>query len=107
MTNTNNSGSGSLREAIIDANADGIPTPITFDPTVFPGNINLLSQLPTLRDPGDTIDGSGNGVKLDGSLLAGNIDGLRVRASNITIRGLSIQNFPRDGVRIQPDSGGG
>lgn len=103
VTNTNDSGPGSLRQAIRDANKDGVSTSITFDAAVFPGTIALLSQLPNLVDPGDTIDGGGIGVVLDGSLLLADDDhGLRVRASNIRISGLTIQNFGGDGIRVQP-----
>ena len=99
-------GPGSLREAIMLANGDGVPTIITFDPAVFPAVIALTSQLPPLLGPGDTIDGTGNGVVLDGSLMGGLEIGLRLRASNLTVRGLTIQNFPRDGVRIEPGISG-
>jgi hypothetical protein len=100
VTNTNDSGAGSLREAITAANGDNVATTITFDPTVFPlppalsGVIVPLSALPNLIGPGDTIDGTRAGVILDGTnmtaLLAA---GLRVRASNYTIQGLSFRNF--------------
>ena len=103
VTNTNDSGPGSLRHAIGVANGDLVPTSITFDATVFPGTITLQSPLQNLIDPGDTIDGGGIGVVLDGSLLLSNdYHGLRVRASNITISGLTIQNFGGDGIRVQP-----
>jgi hypothetical protein len=101
VTNTNDSGAGSLREAITAANGDGVATTITFDPLVFPpppglpGVIAPLTALPNLTGPGDTIDGTGAGVVLDGInfAAANQIAGLRVRASNVTVQGLTFQNF--------------
>src|SRR5262249_20841925 len=100
-------GPGSLRAAITTANGDGVATTITFDPAVFPsppaapGVILVSSALPTLTGTGDTIDGTGAGVVIDGTGLPANTVGLRIRRSNITIRGLTIQNFPGDAVRIE------
>ncbi|HWP59672.1 MAG TPA: hypothetical protein VNL14_17405 [Candidatus Acidoferrales bacterium] len=127
VTSTANSGAGSLRQAINDANSDGVPTTITFDPVVFPAGGNttifLTSQLPALTGVGDTIDGGavildgpcpalpppdGAGsatVILDGSFAAPDDSGLRVRASNVTLRSLWIQNFSGDGIRVQPAGG--
>jgi len=109
VTTTADSGAGSLREAINTANGDGVATPITFDPAGFPDTIVLATELPPLTDPGDTIDGTGTGVVIDGSAFppGGGEIGLRVQASNITIRGLTIQNFDGHGIRVGPPSGGG
>jgi hypothetical protein len=101
VNTTADSGTGSLREAITTANSDGIATTITFDPTVFPpppvlpGVITPLTALPNLTDPGDTIDGTGAGVMIDGINFdaAAQVAGLRVRASDVTIHGLSFRNF--------------
>jgi Right handed beta helix region len=109
VTTLADSGSGSLRQAIIDASADGVATTITFDPVVFPpppaapGLILLSSALPNLNGTGDTIDGTGAGVVLDGSNTPTSpaTVGLRVRRRDVTIRGLTIQNFPGDGIRVE------
>jgi hypothetical protein len=100
VTTTADSGPGSLRAAITTANGDLAATTITFDPTVFPpppvlpGVIAPLSALPNLTSPGDTISGAGAGVVIDGTnLTAIAAAGLRVRASNVTIQGLSFRNF--------------
>jgi YVTN family beta-propeller protein len=111
VTNTNDSGPGSLRQVILDAR-DNVPSVITFDPAVFPvaspGTISLLTRLPVLNDPGDMVYGSNRGVIVDGSNLSLTTDfGLRVRTSNITIRGLTIQKFPADGINVQPTSASG
>ena len=115
VTSTADSGPGSLREAITTANSDGAPTTITFDPTAFPpttpcaapapGTITLLSALPNITGPGDKIDGSGACVVIDGQGLPTSV-GLRVRASNVTIKSMTIQNFVgNDGVRVEGRNG--
>jgi hypothetical protein len=109
VTTLADSGPGTLRQAILDANSDGVATTITFDPTVFPpppaapGVILLATPLPNLTGTGDTIDGTGAGVIVDGSNTPTTpaTVGLRVRRSNLTIRGLTIQNFPSDGIRVE------
>ena len=99
VTTVADSGPGSLRAAITTANSDGGPTNIVFDPAVFPpppaapGVILLNSALPTLTGMGDTIDGTGAGVILDGSASPSGSVALQVRQSNITVRGLTIQHF--------------
>jgi hypothetical protein len=99
VTSTADSGTGSLRAAITTANSDGVATTITFDPVVFPpaapGVIALLTALPNITGPGDTIDGTAAGVVLNGINFdpADEIAGLRIRASNVTINGLSVINF--------------
>ena len=106
VTTLADTGPGSLRAAITTANGDGVATTIIFEPAVFPpppaapGVILVGSVLPTLTGAGDTIDGTGAGVVIDGTGLPANTVGLRIRRSNITIRGLTIQNFPGDGIRV-------
>lgn len=108
VTTLADSGPGSLRQAILDASTDRVATTINFDPVVFPpppalpGVILLQTPLPNLTGVmGDTIDGTGAGVVLDGSALAAGSVGLTVRRSNNTIRGLTIQNMPNDGIRVE------
>jgi hypothetical protein len=104
VTTLADSGPGSLRAAITTANGDGVATTITFDPAVFPaaapGIIVVASQLPSLTGNGDTIDGTGAGVVIDGSALSGTERGLTVRRSNITVRALTVRSFPSDGIRV-------
>jgi YVTN family beta-propeller protein/parallel beta-helix repeat protein len=115
VTTVVDSGPGSLRAAITTANDDGGPNNIVFDPTVFPPfppnappvicpdphAICLVTPLPTLTGMGDRIDGSGAGVVIDGSALPANSVGLQVRQSNITVKGLTLQNIPSDAIQVR------
>jgi hypothetical protein len=121
VTNTCDSGVGSLREAIVDANtlADGTaanPDQIQFNiPTTDSHyhsstgsfSIQSVSALPTVTDmlvldgytqPGaspNTLAVGDNAVLkivLDGT-LAGAADGLIIGGGNTTVRGLVIENF--------------
>ncbi|HEX9000675.1 MAG TPA: choice-of-anchor Q domain-containing protein, partial [Blastocatellia bacterium] len=60
VTNANDSSAGSLRQAILDANADPGPNQIAFEPVFFAvvRTINLASALPDLTDS-VTINGPG------------------------------------------------
>src|SRR4051812_13248940 len=53
VTNANDSGPGSLRQAILDHQASAPDDVLTFDPVVFstPQTISLLTALPTLNFP--------------------------------------------------------
>jgi hypothetical protein len=115
VTNTNNNGAGSLRQAILDANAGMGPDNIVFNiPTTDPGfssggfTINLTSPLPDLTGGGITIDGTTqpasvstkNGapplIVLNGA-GAGSGSGLVLRSDNNMIRGLTISRFAAAG----------
>ena len=70
VSNTGDSGPGSLRQAILDANAQRGAETITFDPTVFatPQTITLTgSQLELSNTTGtETITGPAAGVTVSG-----------------------------------------
>ncbi len=98
VVNTNDSGAGSLRQAILNANASAGADVIQF---AIPGTgvqtITLASALPTVTDSA-TIDGATQPgfvgaplIELNGNGLVGN--GLTVSAANTTIRGLVINRF--------------
>ena len=108
VSSTADSGTASLRQAVLDANA----TPAEADTISFaipgtgPHTITLASALPNLVDNGLTIDGAtqpgsqcrdlwaGTGHDLRINLRGGtSFDGLRLAGSNQTIRGLSISGF--------------
>lgn len=115
VTNTLDSGPGSLRQAILDANAHpnvaGLADKIVFNiPGVGPHNIALATALPFITDAVD-IDGGtqpGTGltptVAIDGAALSGAIDGLRVDANGTSIRKLNIRKFPSDGIEVHANN---
>ena len=101
----NDSGTGSLRDAIVQANANGSADTITFDSGVFstPKSINLTSALPTITGavaiagPGQsllTIDAGGgtNNVVGDGDgFRIFNIDdGITNNQINVAISGMTL-----------------
>ena len=100
VTNTNNLGAGSLRQAILDANANaGVHDSIHFNiPGTGVRTITVSgSVLPAITDP-VTIDGTTQPgftgtplIELNGNGLVGN--GLTVSAANTTIRSLVINRF--------------
>jgi Ca2+-binding RTX toxin-like protein len=106
VINTNNSGAGSLRQSMLDANATvGLDT-ITFN---IPGSgvhsIGLTSPLPTIVNPltidGTTQPGVTNGVpliELNGVSAGTSADGIAVTDAEATIRGLIINRFNGRGV---------
>lgn len=118
VTNANDSGPGSLRQAILDANASMGTDTITFNiPGPGPHTIQPNSTLPTITDP-MVIDGytqagaspntnsTGLGlnavlmIELDGSDASGN--GLRITGGNSTVRGLVINRFGSgNAIRIE------
>jgi hypothetical protein len=69
VINTNDSGEGSLRQAILDANASsGVADTIDFAPSVSGQTITLSSELPAVTDgAGLTIDGGSADITLSGN----------------------------------------
>lgn len=109
VVNTNDTGLGSLRQAITDANASGSKETITFNiPGIGPWNIEVASALPNIdntTDLGMIIDGTtqptwdmdaGLMVTIDGTSSTGN--GLRVENPNVEIYGLHIFNHTSQGI---------
>jgi parallel beta-helix repeat protein len=114
VTNTADSGPGSLRQAILAANAHPGADTITFH---IPGSgvhtIAPLSPLPDVTDPA-TIDGysqpgaSANTltvgdnavllIQLDGTRLGAGFSGLHITAGDSTVQGLDITSFMRAGA---------
>jgi len=104
VTSLDDSGTGSLRDAITDANATPGPDTITFSVS---GTINLLTVLPDITDDstvimGSTAPGGAHSVIIDGSLLgkAGHNSGLMISSSNNKIDGLTLRNFAVNGIEI-------
>lgn len=107
VTNTSDSGPGSLRQAILDANASPGGDQITFNiPGPGPHTIQLASMLPAISSPvvidGYTQPGSqvnthptATNARIQIALDGGGrvLFGLRVTGEGSTIRGLSIFGF--------------
>ncbi|MFO7167569.1 MAG: right-handed parallel beta-helix repeat-containing protein [Chloroflexota bacterium] len=115
ITSTRDSGQGTLRQFILNANAiDGahaagfsIPTSDPNFNTIISGAfvIQPLSALPELSGGQTTIDGTKQelaygdmrpdlpDIVLDGTLAPNSADGLRIASSDNTVRGLDIRNF--------------
>ncbi|MBK8465170.1 MAG: hypothetical protein IPL32_05005 [Chloracidobacterium sp.] len=119
VTNTNDSGTGSLRNAIICANAAGGVDTISFNiPGAGPHTITPATVLPTITDP-VIIDGytqpgasvntlaAGNNaillIELNGTNISSST-GLFITCGGSTVQGLVINRF---GTQIQLDSVGG
>jgi len=100
VTNANNHGSGSLRDAIVNANATVGKDTIVFN---IPGpgvkTINLMNPLPDITDAvvidATTQPGYAGAplVEIDGLAINGPVSGLTIKAGGSTVRGLSIGNF--------------
>ena len=120
VTTVADSGPGSLRQAILDANATAEPDAICF---AIPGGgvhtIALASALPAIMQPvvidGYTQPGASENtlevgsdavvrIELDGSAAGDDANGLLLTGSGITVRGLAVGDFDGDLVRIE---GGG
>ena len=109
VTNTTDGGLGSLRQAIVDANANSGTDTINFDiPGPGPHTIQPLSALPTITDA-VIIDGASQPgwqdapiVELDGT-PTGPMDGLTIAANDSTVKGLVINRFGGNGISIRGD----
>ncbi|MCI0745081.1 MAG: hypothetical protein L0Y58_06720, partial [Verrucomicrobia subdivision 3 bacterium] len=114
VTTNGDSGPGSLRQAILDANATPGPDEIHFSiGGVGPHGIRLQSDLPTITDAvnidGRTQPGYANGpiVVLDGTILGmSSGPGLRLECTGSSIVGLVISWF-RGGPGILISGQGG
>jgi hypothetical protein len=115
VTSTNDSGAGSLRQAIDDANNNAGLDNIKFN---IPGGgvrkINVTTGFPTISDPviidgytqpGASANTLANGdnavllIEIDGSLLTGNYFGFYLMPAGI-ITGLAISNFVGKGSAV-------
>ena len=112
VTNTNDSGAGSLRAAIDAANSNSGTDTITFNiatsdlgynASTGAYTINLLSVLPQISDA-VILDGTSQTgftdhpiIELNGT-SAGNVHGLRISAGNSTVKGLAINRFGQSGI---------
>src|SRR5262245_15107308 len=106
VTTTADAGAGSLRQAILDANANAGADTIDFGIGTGAQTIAPLSALPTVTDP-VTIDATtqpGFGgvplIELRGDSAGSGVDGFTITSSGSTIRGFIINRFSSNGVVI-------
>ncbi len=107
VDNTDDSGAGSLRQAILDANAQPGLDSIHFAIASGPQTIAPLSPMPTITDPVDINATTQPGyiaeplIELSGT-SAGLTSGIRIVSggSGSQVRGLSITRFGAYGVEI-------
>jgi hypothetical protein len=111
VTNCNDSGPGSFRQAILDANANpGLDT-MSFAIGSGGKTIAPTSPLPTITDPliidGTTQPGYAGSplIELNGSSAAVGTVGLNVLAGASTVRGLAVNRFSGSGIVLQSGDG--
>lgn len=112
VTNTNDAGAGSLRQAIETSNFTGGVQEICFQ---LPGDsdrrIELQTALPEIFDEvhiyGHTQPGFDFGdvvIEVDGSdIVDADVDGLLITASRTEIFGLAMVGFSDDGIEVRAD----
>lgn len=100
VTTTADSGAGSLRQAITDANTNAGADTIVFAIGSGAQTINLVGGLPFLSGGGTTIDGTTQPGYVAGGApliyLSGSgvtLPGLALSSANNTVRGIGIVNF--------------
>ncbi|HKP32777.1 MAG TPA: T9SS type A sorting domain-containing protein [Chitinophagaceae bacterium] len=115
VSNTNDTGPGSLRQAIIDANATpGVDQIVFAIPGAGPHTIMPFAPLDQITEQ-VTIDGySQSGsvagsidtrtimINIDGTNAGGTAVGLTVNADDVVIDGLAIHSFTSDGIYVMP-----
>ena len=106
VTSNGDSGGGTLRQAILDSNANvAVVNTIDFDLPPSASVINLTSELPSITDGvviDGTLSGATNGVqnpRIDGrigpdTVLSTGIQFNIASAAQAQIRGLTITRFP-------------
>jgi hypothetical protein len=109
VTTAVDSGVGTLRWAIDQANARVGGDRITFAAGLSGATISPTTELPTLVDSTTTIDGDLNDddapdVTLDGASAPEHSDGLRVEGDGAVIIGLCIGNFDGKAIYVEADS---
>ncbi|MFL6284075.1 MAG: FG-GAP repeat domain-containing protein, partial [Pyrinomonadaceae bacterium] len=107
VSNTNDSGAGSLRQAILDANATPGMQTIVFQ--ILGAGVHTISPVSALPDITDRviIDGftqpgstGTHAVEINGAGAGAVTAGLNVVSGGSTIQGLAINNFTGHGIRL-------
>jgi uncharacterized repeat protein (TIGR01451 family) len=107
VTVTNDSGAGSLRQAILDANAAGGADTIAFNISSGTKTIVLASGLPPVTE-GVVMDGASQPgfaglplIEISGTNITGaGTNGLRLWGGSNTVRSLVIRSFTGNGIEI-------
>lgn len=109
VSNTGDSGSGSLRQAIEDSNANG-PGPNTINFTIVAPGVQTIaptSPLPPITTP-VTIDGTTEPgyvgtpvIQLDGSSAGAGADGLDIQAGTSTVKGLALTGWSGKAIILE------
>jgi hypothetical protein len=104
VRNNRDSGAGSLRWAIEQANTHVGRDKILFAPTMAGEIIKPATPLPNITDAqtviiGDIDDDGQPDVAINGKNQPEG-DGLRIQASRCVVAGLAITNFPNAGIRV-------
>jgi hypothetical protein len=109
VTITADAGAGSLRQAIIDANAsaDASVTIAFAIPGAGQKTIAPLSPLPAITKPNVTIDGTTQGalVKLDGTSAGPSASGLVLAGGGSAVRGLIVACWGDAGISLLTNGG--
>lgn len=112
VTTTANSGAGSLRQAIIDANASSGADVIEFDIADTNRQIRVTSALPQITES-LTIDGTSQDgytnkplVELHGKDAGASTHGLNATGGSLALRGLAITSFSASGIVLDSGSSG-
>lgn len=108
VTHGGDSGPGSLRQALLNADTGDV---IQFETHVFTTTtgaytITLSSPLPALTDGTVTLDASNAVVVIDGSALTGDADGITIASTGNTVQGLELRGFPRHGIYLTSTANG-
>ncbi len=102
VTNANDAGSGSLRQALLDAQARCAVFPCVIDFRLS-GLIQPRTPLSEVRGRID-IDGN-HTIEIDGSLLEPGSNGFVVRTGcDVAVRNLTMTGFPRHAIEIALDN---
>ena len=114
VTTAADAGAGSLRQAIVDANKHAGPDAIHFAIGTGPRTIAVASALPTITDPlvldATTQPGFAGKplIELTGrdiAATASSVTGISITAGDSVVRGLVINRFSGNGIRLLGNGG--
>ncbi len=107
VTGTGDSGTGTLRQAILNANSNPGADRIEFAiPGSGPHTITPATALPTISDPVTIAGNSQQGfngapiIELNGTNAGAGADGLNITAGSSVVRNLVINRFSGDGIDL-------